>query len=203
MDSTEENDTIARRGIVKSDVDPQGNVVLWDHGPTEPGPDVERDGEEYKRREVEAKVWHRKNGGGPIPVIMDQSNAAHAMSADPERYSLEPADVSESDIEAEIAKIQEQRDADKKVAEERAAALQLASDRKAAIAIVQGRRAAELAAARAPNLAPPEPPDTSAAPPATQPRPAAAPTPTVQPAPTPVPQPQPVVIPPQPKPGNV
>lgn len=134
------------RGIVMTDIDAHGNVVLWDHGPTEPGPMVDRDSDEYRRLESEAKAWHAKYGTSAVPITMDQGNARHAMAADPERYSLDP-DVAESEVEAEIAKIRDQRESDRKVSADRAEAAQLVADRKTAIAtVIANRRAAELEA---------------------------------------------------------
>lgn len=152
-----EKEDRAVRGITSLDIDQSGNVVLWDHGPSEPGPLVEKDSDEYKRLALEAKEWHAKYGDGAVPIIMNQGDAVHAMSVEPQRYSLDP-DVNESDVEAEIAKIQERRAEDQKIADERAAAAQLAVDRKIAIAtVLAARRAAELEA-RAPKPRPqPEP----------------------------------------------
>lgn len=145
-----EKEKTAVRGITKNDIDAQGNVVLWDHGPSEPGPLVEKDSDEYKRLEAEAKAWDAKNGEGAIPITMTPGDATHAMLADPERYSLDP-DVNEADVEAEIKKIQEQRAKDKKAAEDREAAVQLAADRKTAIATVRAARLAALAEAKTPK----------------------------------------------------
>jgi hypothetical protein len=145
-----EKEKPAARGITKNDIDAQGNVVLWDLGPSEPGPLVEKDSDEYKRLEAEAKAWDARNGEGSVPITMNQSDATHAMLADPERYSLDP-DVNEADVEAEIEKIQDQRAKDKKTAEDREAAVQLAADRKIAVATVQAKRRSELAEAKAPK----------------------------------------------------
>lgn len=145
-----EQDKIAPRGIVNSDIDAQGNVVLWDHGPSEPGLLVEKDSDEYKRLEAEAKAWNVKHGEGALPITMAQGDARHAMDVEPTRYSLDP-DVNEADVETEIQKIQEQRAKDKEAAEKRQAAIELAADRKTAVAIVQGRRREAAVAAKAPQ----------------------------------------------------
>lgn len=138
-----ENEDRATRGISRSDIDAQGNVVLWDHGPSAPGPLVEADSDEYKRLEAEAKAWHAKYGDSAMPVTMNSGDARHALEVEPQRYSLDP-DVNEADVDAEIAKIVEQREKEKQAADERAAAVQLAADRKQAIANLQtARRAAE------------------------------------------------------------
>lgn len=127
-----------RRAIVKSDIDQHGNVVLWDHGPSEPRPDVDRDSEEFKRLEAEAEAWHRKHKG-PVPLTMDHAGARHALEVEPLRYALEPDDASESEVETEIEKIRQQRADAEKVSADRAEAAQLVVDRKAAIAIVAAR----------------------------------------------------------------
>lgn len=146
-----ESEKRAVRGITNSDIDPQGNVTLWDHGPSEPGPLVERDSDEYKRLEAEAKAWHAKHGDdAALPIVMAHGDAVHAMQADPARYSIEP-DVDESEVEAEIEKIQEQRAETEKVAADRADAGQMVVDRKAAVAVVQAKRRAAHLEAQAPK----------------------------------------------------
>lgn len=196
-----EKEDRAVRGIVRSDIDAQGNVVLWDHGPTEPGPEVERDGDEFKRLEAEDKAWHLKNGDGPIAVTMAQSDAVHAMSVEPYRYSLDPADVSDSDVEDEIKKIQDQRLEAEKVTQDRADAVQYAIDRRTAVATVMANRRAADLEAKAPKPPQPQPTDEPVV--SLVPKPVVVPP---QPSAPIVAQPQPVVIPPQPQPllpGNV
>lgn len=127
------------RGITSADVDPQGNVTLWDHGPTEPGPLVEKDSDEYKRLEAEAKAWHQANGDNAVPIVMGQGDANHAMAVEPYRYSLDP-DVPEGEIAAEMKAIAAQRAKDKEVADKRAADAQAMADRKQAIGIVLAKR---------------------------------------------------------------
>lgn len=143
MENEVVEDTRARRGITSADVDRHGNVVVWDHGPTEPGPDVERDSDEHKRIVEEAKVWHHKHGDGPVPITMAHADARHAMEVEPVRYAMEPDRVSEAEVEAEIENIRKQRVEAEKVAAERAEAVQLAADRKTAIGVVIARRRAE------------------------------------------------------------
>ena len=119
------------RAIVGSDIDVNGNVVIWDHGPDDD--------------EGDAKAWKARNGDGPVPLHMAAGDAAHALAVDPERYSLEPID-GDAEIDAEVKKIQEQREAAKKAAEERVAAIQLAEDRKVAAAVVMAARRAKVEA---------------------------------------------------------
>lgn len=138
------------RGITSADVNPQGNVTLWDHGPTEPGPDIAPDSDEYKRLEAEAKAWHQANGNNAVPIVMGQGDATHAMAVEPYRYSLDP-DVPEGEIEAEMAAIAEQRAKDKEVADKRAADAQAMADRKVAIGVVLAKHRAAEAEARAPK----------------------------------------------------
>lgn len=117
-----------RTDVTPADMDPQGNVVVWDHGP----PDGEAD----------AQAWHDKHGAGPVPIIMHASDAGHALTVDPERYALEPLDIDDAEVEAEVEAIQERRAAAEKAAADHAAAIQIAADRKVAIATVMARRIA-------------------------------------------------------------
>jgi len=146
------------RALVASDVDAHGNVVLWDHGPTDPPETIEPDSDEHKRLEAEAKAWHVKNGDGPVPLTLDLASARHALEVEPVRYSLDPLIDADSEVEAEIAKIREQREAAAKLAAEREAAIQYTADRKAAVATVIANRAAAALEAKAPKPKPaPEP----------------------------------------------
>lgn len=130
------------RSITAADIDAQGNVVIWDHGP-QPPKDIASDDPRYAAAAAEAKAWHEKNGDGPMPLNMHQGDAAHAMQVEPERYALDPIDLDDSEVAAEVKRIQDEREAAKKVVEERAAALQLAADRKAAAVTVLAARQAK------------------------------------------------------------
>lgn len=143
------SDPAVRRAIVASDISAHGTVVIWDHGPTEP--EVDHETEEHKRYETEATEWHRVNGDGPVPTTMDSQQAAHAMQVEPTRYALDPIDLSDADVDAEIKRMHDEREAVKKASDERAATAQLATDRKAAITIVMARRAREAEVERAAN----------------------------------------------------
>lgn len=136
------------RSITAADIDAQGNVVIWDHGPQEPR-DIAKDDPRYAAAEAEAKAWHEKNGDGPLPLTMHQSDAAHALQVEPERYTLDPIDFDDSEVAAEVKRIQDAREAAKKAADERAAALQLAADRKAAAVTVLAAHQAKMAADKA------------------------------------------------------
>lgn len=142
------------RTLTAADIDGQGNVVIWDHGPVPPK-DVAADDPRHAVAEAEAKAWHEKNGDGPVPLTMHQSDAAHAMQVEPERYSLDPIG-DESELAAEVKHIQDEREASKKAAEERAAALQLAADRKAAAVTVMAARQAKALAAKSEKPATPK-----------------------------------------------
>jgi hypothetical protein len=137
------------RTITAADIDAQGNVVVWDHGPRASGEDVKRDSPEYAALEADAKAWHEKNGDGPVPIVMDKGQAGHAIDVEPARYSLDPIDLDDSELAAEVKKIQDQRAAAKKAADEREAALQLAVDRKNAVTAVLANRQAKLAEEKA------------------------------------------------------
>lgn len=132
----------APRIITPADMDVHGNVVLWDHGPVEPQ-DLDHDDPRYKAAETDAKVWHEKNGHGPVPMTTHSSNAAHSMQVEPERYALDPIDLNDPEVEAEADRIADEREAAKVVAAERAAAIQRAADLKAAAVTILARRQAE------------------------------------------------------------
>jgi hypothetical protein len=112
----------ARTTILPTDIDAQGNVTVWDHAP---------------------------EGSVPTPVVMHNSDAAHALAVDPGRWGIEPFDLDESAVSAEIEKIQKARTDAKAAAEAAAAAKELNDFRIAAAAIVQARRAAKATAAQA------------------------------------------------------
>ncbi len=76
-----------RTGIVPSDMDAQGNVVLWDHGP--------------------ADAKHQ----APVPVILHAGDAGHAMMIDPERYALEPFELDEDEIAGRVQDMKAKREA--------------------------------------------------------------------------------------------
>lgn len=145
IESAPKPDKKHRRTIVSSDMDERGNVVVWDHGPSKVSKKVpgETD-EQYKARTdaaaADAKLWNETHIA-PDPLTMHASDAAHAIGAD-ERYAMEPADLDESAVEAEIKKIQDER---AKVA----AAAQLAADRKVAIARVMAAKRAKAKAEKA------------------------------------------------------
>lgn len=145
MENEVVEDTRARRGITSADVDRHGNVVVWDHGPQEPGsePGMAYPAEDHERLVAEHKAWHHKHGDGPVPITMAHADARHAMEVEPVRYAMEPDRVSENEVEAEIENIRKQRVEAEKVAAERAEAVQLAADRKTAIGVVIARRRAE------------------------------------------------------------
>jgi hypothetical protein len=107
-----------RTSVVATDIDDNGNVVVWDHG--------------------------SKKGDPPVPLTMHSSDAKQALSVDPERYALEPRGLG-SEVDAEVKKIQDARAAAKKHSEEHAARHQLAIDRKAAALTVHARHVAEAA----------------------------------------------------------
>jgi hypothetical protein len=117
---------VVHNTVLPSDIDAQGNVILWE-----------------------------KTDDGVVPVTMHNSDASHALAVDPARWSIEPADA-DGEIEAEVAKLKEAREASKKAAQDHADAIQLAADRKVAVGIVMAARAAKAAAEKA--AAPPTPP---------------------------------------------
>jgi hypothetical protein len=142
--------------VLPSDIDAQGNVTLWDHGPRaalDPdGKPLAKDDPRVVASEAEAKAWHDANGAGPVPVVMHNSDASHALAVDPARWSIEPDGV-DAEVDAEVAKIKKAREDAKKAAADREEAIQLAEDRKAAIATVMANRAAKVAADKAEKLA--------------------------------------------------
>jgi hypothetical protein len=130
------------RPLAPTDIDAQGNVTLWDSGPVAASSDSEA---ARAAAEAEVKAWHKQYGDGPVPVTMHSQDASHALTVDPDRYSVEPRDLDESAVSAEIEKIQKARTDAKKAAEDRQAAIELNQDRVAAVATVAARRAAEKA----------------------------------------------------------
>lgn len=137
------------RIITAADIDAQGNVTIWDHGPQEPK-DLAPDDPRYQAAVADAKAWHEANGRGPVPMSTHSSNAAHSMQVEPERYALDPIDLDDPEVEAEADRIGEERAAAKATAEERAAAILRAADLKAAAVTVLARRQAEAAEKPAP-----------------------------------------------------
>jgi hypothetical protein len=134
-----------RRNILPSDVDAQGGVVLWDHGPREytavPGDTEEQTAAKKEQRDREVAQWKAANGEEPVVLRLHQSDAAHAIATDPGRYSMEPSDLDEGEIIKRMEEIRARRQA----------ALdspQIALDRKTAIeSIMSDRRSAVSAAA--------------------------------------------------------
>jgi hypothetical protein len=116
--STNGSKPTARTTVLPTDIDAQGNVTLWDHTP---------------------------EGSVPVPVVMHNSDASHALSVDPGRWGIEPFDLDEAAVSAEIEKIQKARTDAKAAAEAAVAAKELNDFRIAAVAIVQARRAAKAA----------------------------------------------------------
>lgn len=104
--------------IMSSDIDPAGNVTVWDHGPG------------YDQV--------------PVPIGMARMDASHAITTDPKRYTLDPLSFDDPDVEAEVKRIQDKRAEALKAAEDFAAAVQLVADRKTAVASVMAARAAAM-----------------------------------------------------------
>jgi hypothetical protein len=133
-----------RRNIIPSDVDAQGNVTIWDHGPQLPEQKRGESDEDFKVRhdkaEADAEAWNKAHVP-PLPVTMHAADAGQALLNDDDRYTIEPIDLDEAAVEAEVKKIQEARAA-------AAAAPQNAADRKVAIARLMGERRAEQSASK-------------------------------------------------------
>lgn len=164
-----------RTSILPSDIDTQGNVTLWDHGPQEPKKFPKDTEEQAKvRREAaerEAKAWHDEHGDMAQPLVMHSSDAGQAMAIEPGRYALEPDDIDEGEVEKRVKEIQDKR----------AAALLFAQtviDRKVVIAQIMSERQAKVLADET------EPEETVA--PAPQPRESDPPTHKPEPGYTPV-----------------
>jgi hypothetical protein len=126
--------------VLPSDIDAQGNVVLWDKGPPADSP--------------EAKAWHDANGAGPAPVVMHNSDASHALSVDPDRWAIEPEGL-DAEVEAEVQKMLKADEDAKKAAEARALAIKVAEYRKIAVGAVMAARAAKAAADKSAKAAAP------------------------------------------------
>ncbi len=160
----EPQDAPLRRHIVPGDIDDQGYVTVWDHGPLEPE-QSDQNSPEWAAYQTQLAAWrasHRLDADAdphPIPMRMDTAAAGHAMQADPERYAMEP-DLDDSEIDAEVKAIVERREAATKTAADRTAAIQLEQDRRAAVAVIAARHLAERQAEEA------APPQRRAAPPA-------------------------------------
>jgi len=129
-----------RRTLTAADHDAQGNVVVWDHGPSEPA-NVDKDSTVWRAHEASRQAWVDRHGPHPVPMQMSAGDAGQALQAD-RRYALEP-DLDNGEVEEEMGKIKTQREEAAKVAAERADAVQIAADRKAAIAIVAARHRAD------------------------------------------------------------
>jgi hypothetical protein len=148
---TKENNSMTEpRTITLGDIDANGNVVIWDHGPPADAP---------ARAE-----WRSSNGDSDLPasILMHATTAAEAMQNDPARYALEPRGVSEAEVDAVVATIQKEREAAKKRAADAAAAAQLRIDLAQAHRNVAARRRA--AAMAKPKAAPAEPQAATPAP---------------------------------------
>lgn len=135
----------ARQNILPTDVDAQGGVTLWDHGPQELKPVLtdtsERTAALKEANDRTIAQWKQKYGGIPQPVRMHQGDAAHSMMIEPGRYSMEPDGIDEGEVEKLVAEMKAKREA-------AVNAPQNALDRKAAIsAIMSDRRSAASAAA--------------------------------------------------------
>jgi hypothetical protein len=142
---SQERTSEPRRNILPSDVDAQGGVVLWDHGPQEyvavPGDTEEQSAAKKEQHDRAAAEWKAAHGDAPVPQRMHQADASHAMSVEPDRYSMEPSELDEGEIEKRMEEIRAKRQA-------AIDAPQIALDRKAAIeSIMSDRRAATTAAA--------------------------------------------------------
>lgn len=167
-----------RTAILPSDIDAQGNVVLWDHGPAEPRP-VPGDTEEQvkarrERHDALVKAWKDEHGDMAAPTVMSSGDAGHAMTVEPGRYALEPDGIDEGEIEKRIKAIRDKREAAREFA-------QTVIDRKTVIAEIMSERTAKLAADKLAAEPAPEPGMTVRT---TEPRPLEpAPTPFFSPAP--------------------
>lgn len=125
---------LARTHILPSDIDPRGNVVVYDHGPRD--------------TDADHKEWHEKNVA-PLPLIMHAGDAGHAMSIEPTRYAMEPHGLDEGAIDERIKAIQDKREAVKHAAF-------AAADRKAAIAELMSEHVAATSAENAATAEPDE-----------------------------------------------
>lgn len=102
-----------RTGILPSDIDPAGNVTLWDHGPGAFAP-ADHESEELKaaraqKHAAEVAAWHDANGDGPVAVVLYSSDAGHALMTDPDRYSLEPDVLDEGEIKKRMDEMKAKR----------------------------------------------------------------------------------------------
>lgn len=137
------------RGILPSDIDTAGNVTVWDHGPSEIKQGPHENDDAFKVRsaaaDVDAEAWHKKHGDGPVPLVMHSSDAGHSIAIEPQRYALEPHDLSDDEIAERIKEIQDNRAAAKQ-------AQQDMIDRKEAVASLMSERAAAVAKSDAEEL---------------------------------------------------
>lgn len=111
-----------RKNILPSDMDPSGNVTLYDH-----------------------------ESGAPVPIVLHSSDASHAMMIEPDRYSMEPFEIDEGEVEKRMAEIRAKREA-------AARAPQDVVDRKAAIASIINDRLSAESQAEAEEEPPAKPP---------------------------------------------
>ncbi len=120
---------------VASQVDAQGNVVVYDHGPS-PSP-ADAAGPVKEKAVAVRKDWDALHPEGIVPIRMGSTDAAHAIAADPMRYSLEPS-LDEAAIAAKMAEIRKRREAQEKamqdLADRRQAVQEVLSDHVNAVA---------------------------------------------------------------------
>jgi hypothetical protein len=134
-----------RTAILPSDIDAQGNVTLWDHGPQEVKTFATDTPEQAKAREeqnaVAVKAWQDKNGDMAQPLTMHSSDAMQAMATEPGRYALEPADVDEAEVEKRVKEIKDKRQAaadfPQNVADRKTAISGIMSERRAAATLAK------------------------------------------------------------------
>jgi hypothetical protein len=134
-----------RTAILPSDIDAQGNVTLWDHGPSEPKKAPSDNEEQAKaradRHEAIVKAWKDEHGDMAVPTVMSSGDAGHAMTVEPGRYALEPDDIDEAEVEKRVKAMKDKRDAARDFA-------QSVIDRKLAITEIMSDRAAAATAAK-------------------------------------------------------
>jgi hypothetical protein len=157
---------VKRTGILPSDIDPAGNVTLWDHGPRDlkeiPHETDESKANRARQHAAEAQAWHEKNGDGPVAVVMYSSDAGHALMIDPDRYAIEPDVLDEGEIKKRMDEMKAKRLAaanyEQDVIDRRVAIAAIISDKAQAKSIAETKT--EPASAPRPMFAPtpkPEP----------------------------------------------
>jgi hypothetical protein len=154
------------KATISSQVDAQGYVTVYDHGPQPPADDAAQPVKDAAAADL--KAWDALHGDEPVALRMPAADAAHAVEADPTRYGLEPLDLDESAVTAKMAEIRTKREAAVKAKED-------AADRQTAIGLVVSdkvnARAAKVAAdaakpktAQRPHHVPPVTPAPAATP---------------------------------------